>query len=153
MSDDKPVLDEAAVAREVVFRQVCARLQGRAPLMYNLWVMLGRGEPRSVAKLAEVLWYPDAPPPTATLQGQRVGAFISHINARIKDHKVIIRPGALRGTYQLYPLDEWQREQARLRAELLAIKTGKKIGKVKLVPRNPRAPETKPRMRRPAKYS
>jgi hypothetical protein len=135
-------------AIEAIYWRGIARLKERAPKMHNLWVMLGRGRPCSVKELATVLWYPDEPPTSSTLQQQRVGAFLAHINTRVKEWKVIIKPGALRGTYQLYPLDAWQREQERLRADLLAAKANQKPGKAKLVPRRPRAAETKPRQAR-----
>ena len=105
---------------EDVFEVVRARLRDRAPLQYNIWMMLGRGTPRTVDELAAVLWYPNTPPELQRTKQFRVGAFIGHLNRlHLRKHDRVIKPGSLRGTYQLYLLSAWQDEQAAQRLALI----------------------------------
>lgn len=104
--------------REAIFQAVLSRLRDTAPLMHNVWAMVGRGEPRAVDELARILWHPDTPPPKRTARQMRVGAFVAHLNKRVAKYGVIIKPGAARNTYQLYGLATWQQEQAELRGAL-----------------------------------
>lgn len=133
--------------REALFRQMINRLRDRAPLLHNMWAMVGRGEPRDVAELAKVLWFPEDPPAERARQQNRVGAFMAHLNARIAEHNAIIKPGAVRGTYQLYCLATWEQDQAALRAKLITAGESKRK-RPALAKRAPRAPETKPRTRK-----
>ena len=107
-------------ADEDVFEVVRARLRDRAPLQYNIWMMLGRGMARTVDELARVLWYPAEPPAKRQLCQFRVGAFVGHLNKKhLQQHDRVIKPGALRGTYQLYVLSTWELEQAAQRLALI----------------------------------
>ena len=92
--------------------------------------------PRDVTEIAVALWAPAAPPPDRTTQQKRVGAFVHHLNRRIAKHSVIVKPGAVRGSYQLYGLSTWEVEQAALRQALLPA-----AADAPLAERNPRAPE------------
>lgn len=105
--------------REAIFQAVLSRLRDKAPLMHNIWAMVGRGEPRAVDELARILWHPATPPPKRTARQMRVGAFVAHLNKRVKVFGVIIKPGAARNTYQLYGLQTWQQEQAEMRGALV----------------------------------
>lgn len=105
--------------REAIFQAVLSRLRDKAPLMHNIWAMVGRGEPRAVDELARILWHPATPPPKRTARQMRVGAFVAHLNKRVKVFGVIIKPGAARNTYQLYGLQTWQQEQTELRGALV----------------------------------
>lgn len=115
---------------EDVFEVVRARLRDRAPLQYNIWMMLGRGTPRTVDELATVLWYPNEPPTLQRTRQFRVGAFVGHLNRlHLRKHDRVIKPGSLRGTYQLYILSTWEAEQAAQRLALIraAQKAGRPI--------------------------
>lgn len=105
--------------REAVFQTVLSQLRDVAPLMHNLWAMLGRGQPRDIDELARLLWYPHAPPPERKHRQMRVGAFVAHLNKRIGRHQVTIRPGAVKGTYQLYDLADWKVQQEAIRRALV----------------------------------
>ncbi len=105
---------------DVVFETVRARLRDRAPLQYNVWMLLGRGTARTVEELADVLWYPEPRPTIRKTCQFRVGAFVGHLNKKhLAQYDRVIRPGALRGTYQLYRATAWQLEQNALRLELI----------------------------------
>lgn len=123
--------------REAVFQTIISRLRTKAPLLHNMWAMLGRGVPRTTTELAAMLWYPEILPPNSQAGGMRVGAFCAHLNKRIKAEGLIIKPGAVKGTYQLYDLATWEEDQARARAAL--VPEGDKPA---LLERNPRAKET-----------
>jgi hypothetical protein len=104
--------------REATFQAIISALRSRAPLLHNVWAVLGRGVPRSIDDLATVLWAPEKPPEEARFRQQRAGAFIAHLNKRIASHGVIIKPGAARGTYQLYDTATWESDQKQLRDAL-----------------------------------
>lgn len=123
--------------REAVFQAIISRLRSKAPLLHNMWAMLGRGAPRTTAELAAMLWYPDPVPPSRAGAAMRVGAFCAHLNKRIKAEGLVIKPGAVKGTYQLYDLATWEDDQARARAAL--VPEGDKPA---LIKRKPRAKET-----------
>lgn len=129
---DAPPLDT-----EAVFHAVRLALRTRAPLMHNLWCLVGRRQPVTIARAAEVLWYPEAPPASRGARHMRVGAFMAHLNKRIAKYDVIIKPGAARSTYQLYTRSVWEAEQEA------AVKATQPSGKgrvPKLLTRKPRKP-------------
>lgn len=107
--------------REAVFQTVLSQLRDKAPLLHNMWAALGRGHVRDIDELARVLYYPATPPDKRQARQQRVGAFIAHLNKRIADRGVVIRPGAVKGTYQLYDLHIWKAQQEAARQALLAV--------------------------------
>lgn len=121
--------------REAVFQVVLSRLRDVAPLLHNMWAMLGRGVARDVDELAAVLWYPELPPPKRNERQMRVGAFMSHLNKRVARYGVIIKPGAVKGTYQLYGLTTWQQEQANLRGALVRSAANDTVPLMKRRPR------------------
>lgn len=106
--------------REAVFQTILSQLRDKAPLLHNMWAALGRGQPRDIDELARVLWYPATPPEKRQARQQRVGAFVAHLNKRIADRNVVIRPGAVKGTYQLYNLHIWKIQQEAARQALLS---------------------------------
>lgn len=106
--------------REAVFQTVLSQLRDKAPLLHNMWAALGRGHVRDIDDLARVLYYPAEPPEKRQARQQRVGAFVAHLNKRIADRGVVIRPGAVKGTYQLYDLNVWKAQQEAARQALLA---------------------------------
>lgn len=108
------------VPSEAVFEAVRTRLRDRAVLQHNIWMMLGRGVPRSINQLAEVLWHPEPPPGNPRIRQFRVGAFCSHLNKHLAKYDVVVKPGELRETYQTYKLSEWQAQRAAAQAALLA---------------------------------
>lgn len=132
--------DAVSPEREAVFQAVLSRLRTRAPIMYNIWALVGRGVPRDVADLAVVVWAPQEPPAERDAMHQRVGAFVAHLNKRIAEHNVIIKPGVVRGSYRLYGLATWREEQQALRRAQFPDGQAPP-----LVTRNPRRPECAPR--------
>lgn len=129
---------------EAVFQAVRSVLQTKAPILHNVWCLVGRRQPVTVARMAEVMWYPDPPPADRAAQQMRAGAFVAHLNKRIAKHDVIIKPGAARGTYQLYNRATWQEEQEAAR---LAVAPAARSQPPKLLTRKPRrstkAPDSK----------
>lgn len=99
-----------------VFEAVRSRLRDRAPLQYNLWMMLGKGVERTIDDLARVLWYPE-PAPTGRVAQFRVGAFCSHLNKHLVQYDVAVKPGKFRETYRTVRLSVWAAEkEARAKA-------------------------------------
>lgn len=91
-----------------VFAAVDARLRDVATYQHRLWMLLGRGQPRSVAELATALWYPEQPHRSARQQQARVGSFASHLNKHLAKYNVVVKPGVARRTYQTFALDGWK---------------------------------------------
>ena len=135
------------IATEVLFQRLRQRFQSRAPMLYNIWALLGRRHVRDVDTLARALWAPDPIPMDPNERRMRVGAFVAHLNKRIAHEGIVVRPGPVVNTYLLYWKHEWERERQRLREDAIAAanrNVGRKKRTPSLLPRKPykkRAPK------------